>query len=163
MLEHDGKRFGALALLPARGPGTLLDWMSSVLASQAASTIARARARLQHAVLLRDDVFVAAAHELGNSLRALALQVRAMLDEASVRSSDSPFAPHLDTMDFQVSRLIALNRRMLDSARPGLGRIPAQTGDRPSTPPRWCGKRSRATPTSSPGGAARSTSLIRVP
>ena len=126
LLEHGGERFGALALLPARMPAPALEWMSGLLAAQAAAALARAlsNSRLRRAVQLRDDVFVAAAHELGNSLGALALQVRAMLNEPSVRSSGSPFAPRLEAMDFQVSRLIGLNRRMLDSSRLGSGRFP---------------------------------------
>ena len=126
LLEHGGDSFGAIALLRGRAPPASFEWMSGVLSVEAAAVLARARAlaKLQHQVLLRDDVFVAAAHELGNSLGALALQVRAMLGEAAVRSSDAPFAPRLGAMDFQVSRLIALNRRMLDSARPGAGQFP---------------------------------------
>ncbi len=119
LLEHGGECFGALALLPGLLPPPALEWMCEVLAAQAAAAVARARAqaRLQHAVVLRDDVFAAAAHELGNSLGALALQVRAMLDGA-------PLLPRLGAMDFQISRLIALNRRMLDSSRLGGGAFP---------------------------------------
>lgn len=125
MLEHDGHRLGALALSPGRAPGTSLAWMSGVLAAQAAAAIARVRteAKLRHAVVLRDDVFAAAAHELGNSLGALALQVRALLNDEAVRSKQTPLAPRLDAMDVQVSRLIALNRRMLDSSRLSSGKF----------------------------------------
>lgn len=123
-LEHGGESLGAIALLQA--PGRSLQGISGLLAAQAAAAIARARARekLQHAVVLRDDVFVAAAHELGNSLGALALQVRAMLNDDAVRGAGSPFAPRLGAMEFQISRLIALNRRMLDSSRLGSGSFP---------------------------------------
>ena len=125
LLEHDGERLGAIALLPDRAPGTSLAWMSGVLAAQAAAAIARVRvqAKLRHAVVLRDDVFAAAAHELGNSLAALALQVRALVHEDAARSGGVPFAPRLDAMDVQVSRLIALNRRVLDSSRLSSGRF----------------------------------------
>lgn len=126
LLEHDGESLGAVALLPGRTQGAAQQWMSRELAAQAASALAqaRSRARLQHAIILRDDVFVALAHELGNSLGALALQVRAMLNESVVRSGASPFAPRLGAMDFQIARLIALNRRMLDSSQLSTGRFP---------------------------------------
>ena len=123
LLEQGGSTLGALALLTGPLPAASFEWALALLAAQASAALAgaRVRARLQHEVQLRDDVVVAAAHELGNSLGALALQVRAMLGESAARGHD---LPRLGAMDFQISRLIALNRRMLDSARPGAGQFP---------------------------------------
>ena len=118
-MQVDNELLGAIGLIP-RGPiEASTGPMTGMLADQAAKALARARAHAgaQRAVRIRDEAFAAAAHELGNSLGALHLQVHAILhadvyDQAEVRLRARFYA-----MERQVTRLIGLNHRMLATSR----------------------------------------------
>jgi signal transduction histidine kinase len=65
---------------------------------------------------VRDDAFAAAGHDIGNSLAALSLQVRAMVRTAP-RGGSSALLSRLQHMETDVGRLHHLSRRMFDTAR----------------------------------------------
>jgi signal transduction histidine kinase len=65
---------------------------------------------------VRDDAFAAAGHDIGNSLAALSLQVRAILQTAP-RGESSVLLSRLQHMEKDVDRLHHLSRRMFDTAR----------------------------------------------
>jgi signal transduction histidine kinase len=125
-MRFERKLVGVIAAIPRRPLGASFEWLSEILATQAASALMRARnrAEMRRAIRVRDDAFAAAAHELGNSLGALSLQVRAILNAEPIKDSDSPLVSRLYAMERQVARLIGLNRRMLDSSRLASGKYP---------------------------------------
>jgi signal transduction histidine kinase len=109
---------GAIAF-SARAPASHFQlWTAQLLASQGALALgsARSRAGLQHAVQMRDDAFAAAGHDIGNSLAALSLQVRAMVRTAP-RGGSSALLSRLQHMETDVGRLHHLSRRMFDTTR----------------------------------------------
>jgi signal transduction histidine kinase len=110
---------GVIALVLRQPAGPSAAWMAEHLATQAAHALDRARAwaRVHRAVRIRDDAFAAAAHELGNSLAAMGLQVHAILQAVLTQTLDFRFLSRLYAMERQVARLIELNHRMLASSR----------------------------------------------
>ncbi len=97
-------------------PGPTEISMAEDLAMQASAAIERARvhALTQTALSSRDDSFAAAAHELGNPLNALLLQVNAVIRTAGLelRTLARIFA-----MERLIKQLVNLNHRMLDTSR----------------------------------------------
>ncbi|TMB30985.1 MAG: HAMP domain-containing histidine kinase [Deltaproteobacteria bacterium] len=118
-LKVGNNLLGAIALILHGPAGASATWMAELLASRAGGALARARAHagVQRAVQIRDDAFAAAAHELGNSLGALRLQVHAILHAGLSQVPDSRLLSRLYAMERQVTRLIALNQRMLAPSR----------------------------------------------
>jgi len=96
--------------------------MAEDLAVHAAAAIGRARAhaRTLNALLSRDQSFAAAAHELGNPLNALFLQVHALIRTSGLepRTQARVFA-----MERLIKQLVDLNHRMLDTSRLSAGQF----------------------------------------
>jgi signal transduction histidine kinase len=115
---YGGELIGAIAFSARAPSGAFQWWTAQLLASQGALALgcARSRAGLRHGVQVRDDAFAAAGHDIGNSLAALSLQVRAML-QAAPRGERSVLMSRLQHLEKDVGRLHHLSRRMFDTAR----------------------------------------------
>jgi signal transduction histidine kinase len=102
--------------------------MAEDLAVHAAAAIGRARAhaRTLNALLSRDQSFAAAAHELGNPLNALFLQVHALIRTSGLepRTQARVFA-----MERLIKQLVDLNHRMLDTSRLSAGQFDLRLED----------------------------------
>ena len=109
-------------------PGSVKAAMAEDLAIHAATAVARSRvhACALEALSSRDDSFAAAAHELGNPLNALLLQVQALTRTTSLESSAMA---RVFAMERLVKRLADLNRRMLDSSRLAAGQFELRLED----------------------------------
>lgn len=118
-MQVEDELVGVIALVLRQPAVAFADWMAENLAKQAAHALGRARAHagISRAVRIRDDAFAAAAHELGNSLAAMGLQVHAILQAALTHTEDFRFLSRLYAMERQVTRLIGLNHHMLTSSR----------------------------------------------
>jgi len=103
-------------------PGPIRAAMAEELAVHATAAIGRSRvhACALNALSARDDSFAAAAHELGNPLNALLLQVQALTH--TTRLEPSTLA-RIFAMERLIKRLADLNRRMLDSSRLAAGQF----------------------------------------
>jgi signal transduction histidine kinase len=102
------------------GPDELA--MAEDLAIQAAAAVERARVheRTQKALSARDDSFAAAAHELGNPLNALLLQVNALTRAHSLEPRE---LARIFAMERLIKQLVDLNHRMLDTSRLASGQF----------------------------------------
>ncbi|HEY4730645.1 MAG TPA: HAMP domain-containing sensor histidine kinase, partial [Myxococcales bacterium] len=102
--------------------------MAEDLAVHAAAAIGRSRAhaRTLNALLSRDQSFAAAAHELGNPLNALFLQVHALIRTSGLepRTQARVFA-----MERLIKQLVDLNHRMLDTSRLSAGQFDLRLED----------------------------------
>src|SRR5882724_869984 len=111
---------------PAPGPSETN--MAEDLAVHAAAAIGRARehARAVNALFSRDQSFAAAAHELGNPLNALFLQVHALIRTGGLepRTMARVFA-----MERLIKQLVDLNHRMLDTSRLSAGQFDLRLED----------------------------------
>jgi signal transduction histidine kinase len=114
-MEVEKDLLGAIGLIPRAPTEASSGSLAGILADQAAKALARARAHAaaQRAVRIRDEAFAAAAHELGNSLGALHLQVHAISHADVYEGADSRLRSRFYAMERQVARLIGLNHRML--------------------------------------------------
>ena len=122
-MEYKGDVPAVMAVVPARSPRGSFTLLSESLARHAAAALIRVRAHAEmgRAIRIRDDAFAAAAHELGNSLGALSLQIRAMVSRIAETTPAPPALARLHSMERQVAELIGLSRRMLDTSRLSLG------------------------------------------
>jgi len=109
-------------------PGPIEVRMAEDLAVHAAAAIGRSRAhaRTLNALLSRDQSFAAAAHELGNPLNALFLQVHALIltNGLEPRTLARVFA-----MERLIKQLVDLNHRMLDTSRLSAGQFDLRLED----------------------------------
>jgi signal transduction histidine kinase len=127
---------GAMTLaLQADGPAlrSIEIMMAEDLAVHATAAIGRSRAhaRALKALLSRDQSFAAAAHELGNPLNALFLQVHALTHTSDLepRTLARVFA-----MERLIKQLVDLNHRMLDTSRLSAGQFDLRLEDVDLTP-----------------------------
>jgi signal transduction histidine kinase len=114
---------GAMTLaFQADGPAPAETKMAEDLAVHVAAAIGRSRAhaRALNALFSRDQSFAAAAHELGNPLNALYLQVHALIRTGGLetRTMARVFA-----MERLIKQLVDLNHRMLDTSRLSAGQF----------------------------------------
>ena len=109
-------------------PGSIKAAMAEDLAVHAAAAIERSRvhACALNALSSRDDSFAAAAHELGNPLNALLLQVQTVTHATSLEPSAMA---RIFAMERLIKRLADLNRRMLDSSRLAAGQFELRLED----------------------------------
>jgi len=109
-------------------PGSIRVAMAEDLAIHAAAAVERSRvhARALNALSSRDDSFAAAAHELGNPLNALLLQVQTLTRTSSF---ESHAMARIFAMERLIKRLADLNRRMLDSSRLAAGQFELRLED----------------------------------
>ena len=100
---------------PSR-PGPTELAMAEDLAIQSAAAVERSRVhgRTEKALSARDDSFAAAAHELGNPLNALLLQVNALTRTNSLEPREMA---RIFAMERLIKQLVDLNHRMLDTSR----------------------------------------------
>ena len=115
-------------LEPSSLPGPIKAAMAEDLAIHAAAAIGRSRlhACALNALSSRDDSFAAAAHELGNPLNALLLQIQTLTRTSSLEPSAMA---RIFAMERLIKRLADLNRRMLDSSRLAAGQFELRLED----------------------------------
>jgi signal transduction histidine kinase len=122
-LSFAGQVVGGLTLLfvgPFPGPNETA--MAEDLAMQAGAALGRSRihGRAKSALTSRDDSFAAAAHELGNPLNALRLQVNALVRAPGLEQS---VLARIFAIERLTKQLVDLNRRMLDTSRLAAGQF----------------------------------------
>jgi len=117
-----------LAFQDGPAPGPIEVKMAEDLAIHATAAIGRSRtyARALNAVFSRDQSFAAAAHELGNPLNALFLQVHALMRTNGLepRTMARVFA-----MERLIKQMVDLNHRMLDTSRLSAGQFDLRLED----------------------------------
>jgi signal transduction histidine kinase len=111
---------------PALGPIEVS--MAEDLAVHAAAAIGRSRehARALKALFSRDQSFAAAAHELGNPLNALFLQVHAVIHSGGL---DPRTMARVFAMERLIKQMVDLNHRMLDTSRLAAGQFDLRLED----------------------------------
>ncbi|MFL5421960.1 MAG: sensor histidine kinase [Myxococcales bacterium] len=124
-----GDIVGALTLVfAAAPPGPTEIAMAEDLAMNAGAALGRSRIHREatKALAARDDAFAAAAHEFGNPLNALRLQLDALVRTANV---EPPVLARMFAMGRLIKQLADLNRRMLDTSRLAAGQLDLRLED----------------------------------
>jgi signal transduction histidine kinase len=103
-------------------PGPTETAMAEDLAIQAGAALGRSRIHydVKKALASRDDSFAAAAHELGNPLNALRLQISALARTPGLEQS---VLVRIFAIERLGRQLVDLNRRMLDASRLAAGQF----------------------------------------